>query len=137
MPIGVADVRREGDDVTSSRSAARSTGRSRRPSALAEEGISVEVVDPRTLRRSTRDTIVESVRRTGRLVVAQEATSPYSFAAEVCALAAEECLSELKTAARPRDLAVHQRPDPGAAGRGARPRGRRRRRRRPRERWEA
>ena len=42
------------------------------------------------------DTILESIRRTGRLVVAQEAVSPCSFASEVCALAAEHCLRDLK-----------------------------------------
>jgi len=61
-----------------------------------DDGISVEVVDARTLSPLETDTITDSIRKTGRLVVAQEATSPYSFAAEVCAVAAEQCLAELK-----------------------------------------
>ena len=96
-PIGVAKVRREGDDVTVvaiGRQVDRSLEAAER---LAEEGVSVEVLDPRTLSPLDTDAIVESVRRTGRLVVAQEATSPYSFAAEVCAVAAESCLSELRS----------------------------------------
>jgi len=96
-PIGVAKVRREGDDVTVvaiGRQVDRSLEAAER---LADEGVSVEVLDPRTLSPLDTDAIVESVRRTGRLVVAQEATSPYSFAAEVCAVAAESCLSELRS----------------------------------------
>jgi acetoin:2,6-dichlorophenolindophenol oxidoreductase subunit beta len=96
LPLGVADVRRSGDDVTVvaiGRQVDRALEAAER---LDDEGVSVEVVDPRTLSPLDTDTIVESVRRTGRLVVAQEATSPYSFAAEVCAVAAESCLAELK-----------------------------------------
>jgi len=96
-PIGVAKVRRSGEDVTVvaiGRQVDRSLEAAER---LAEEGVSVEVLDPRTLSPLDTDAIVESVGRTGRLVVAQEATSPYSFAAEVCAVAAESCLSELRS----------------------------------------
>jgi pyruvate/2-oxoglutarate/acetoin dehydrogenase E1 component len=96
LPLGVADVRRSGDDVTVvaiGRQVDRALEAAER---LDDEGVSVEVVDPRTLSPLDTDTIVESVRRTGRLVVAQEATSPYSFAAEVCAVAAESCLADLK-----------------------------------------
>jgi pyruvate dehydrogenase E1 component beta subunit len=97
-PIGVGKVRRSGDDVTVV-AIGRQVDRSLEAAEqLAQEDVSVEVVDPRTLSPLDTDTIVESVRRTGRLVVAQEATSPYSFAAEVCAVAAEQCLSELRSA---------------------------------------
>ena len=97
LPLGVAEVRRSGTDVTVvaiGRQVDRSLEAAER---LADEGVSVEVLDPRTLSPLDTDAIVESVRRTGRLVVAQEATSPYSFAAEVCAVAAESCLSELRS----------------------------------------
>jgi pyruvate/2-oxoglutarate/acetoin dehydrogenase E1 component len=97
LPIGVADVKRAGDDVTLvaiGRQLDRSLEAAKR--LESEDGASVEVIDPRTLSPLDTDTITESVRRTGRLVVAQEATSPYSFAAEICAVAAEQCLSELK-----------------------------------------
>ena len=97
LPLGAADVKREGSDVTLV-AIGRQVDRSLQAAeTLAEQdGISVEVIDPRTLSPLDTDTIVESVRRTGRLVVAQEATAPYSFAAEVCAVAAESCLAELK-----------------------------------------
>jgi pyruvate dehydrogenase E1 component beta subunit len=97
LPIGVADVKRAGDDVTVvaiGRQVDRSVEAAER--LESEDGVSVEVIDPRTLSPLDTDTITESVRRTGRLVVAQEATSPYSFAAEICAVAAEQCLSALK-----------------------------------------
>ena len=98
QPIGVADIKREGSDVT-----VVAIGRQvDRALAAAEElqaqdGISAEVVDPRTLQPLDADTIAASIARTGRLVVAQEATSPYSFAAEICAIAVERCLGELKS----------------------------------------
>lgn len=97
LPIGVADVKREGTDVTLV-AIGRQVGRALTAAErLADEDqISVEVLDPRTLSPLDTDAIVESVRRTGRLVVAQEATSPFSFAAEVCAVAAESCLARLK-----------------------------------------
>jgi pyruvate/2-oxoglutarate/acetoin dehydrogenase E1 component len=98
LPIGVADIKREGTDVTII-AIGRQVDRSLQAAEQlqSQDGISVEVIDPRTLQPLDADAIVESVRRTGRLVVAQEATSPYSFAAEVCAIAAERCLSELKS----------------------------------------
>ena len=98
VPIGVADVRREGDDVTVVAIGRLVDRALEAAEQLAGEGISVEVVDPRTLSPLDADTIIDSVRQTGRLVVVQDATSPCSFAAEVCALAAEACLAELKSA---------------------------------------
>ena len=97
VPLGVADIRRPGSDMTIvaiGRLVDRALEAAER---LAEEdGVSAEVVDPRTLSPLDTETIVASISRTGRLVVAQEATSPYSFAAEICALAAERCLGDLK-----------------------------------------
>jgi pyruvate dehydrogenase E1 component beta subunit len=98
VPLGVADVRREGSDVTVvaiGRLVDRALEAAER---LAEQGVSVEVVDPRTLQPLDTDTILASVRKTGRLVVAQEATAPYSFAAEICTLAAESCFRDLRAA---------------------------------------
>ena len=98
VTLGVADVRREGSDVTVvaiGRLVDRALEAAER---LAEQGVSVEVVDPRTLQPLDTDTILASVRKTGRLVVAQEATAPYSFAAEICTLAAESCFRDLRAA---------------------------------------
>jgi pyruvate dehydrogenase E1 component beta subunit len=96
-PIGVGKVRRSGDDVTVVAIGRLVDRALEAAEQLGGEDVSVEVIDPRTLSPLDTDTIVDSVRRTGRLVVAQEATSPYSFAAEVCAVAAESCLSELRS----------------------------------------
>ena len=97
LPLGVADIKREGTDVTVVAIGRQVDRALQAAETLAEQdGISAEVIDPRTLSPLDTGSIVDSVRRTGRLVVAQEATAPYSFAAEVCAVAAESCLSELK-----------------------------------------
>jgi pyruvate dehydrogenase E1 component beta subunit len=98
VPLGKATVRRDGEDVTVV-AIGRQVDRALEAAEqlASEDGISVEVVDPRTLSPLDRPAIADSIRRTGRLVVAQDATSPFSFAAEVCALAAESCLAELKT----------------------------------------
>jgi pyruvate dehydrogenase E1 component beta subunit len=57
---------------------------------LAQENISVEVIDPRTLVPMDRGAIRASVRRTGRLVVADEAGPTCGAAAEICALVTED-----------------------------------------------
>lgn len=100
VPLGQAAIRREGTDVTVVAIGRQVDRALEAAEQLAAEGVSVEVVDPRTLAPLDRPAIAESIRRTGRVVVAQDATSPFSFAAEILALAAEECLDELKTAPR-------------------------------------
>jgi pyruvate dehydrogenase E1 component beta subunit len=62
---------------------------------LAAEGIEVEVIDPRGVRPLDQDTILESVRRTGRLVVTHEAPKPGGAASEVAAIVAEEATEYL------------------------------------------
>jgi pyruvate dehydrogenase E1 component beta subunit len=100
VPLGQAAIRREGTDVTVVAIGRQVDRAVEAAEQLAEEGISVEVIDPRTLAPLDRPAIAESIRRTGRVVVAQDATSPFSFGAEILALAAEDCLPELKTAPR-------------------------------------
>jgi pyruvate dehydrogenase E1 component beta subunit len=98
LPLGVAEVRRQGGDVTVV-ATGRMVDRTLEAAELvAADGIEVEVVDPRTVSPLDRDTITDSVARTGRLVVAQEATAPCSVAAEVCAVVAERCWERLKAA---------------------------------------
>ena len=62
---------------------------------LAAEGISVEVIDPRGANPLDTDTILESVRRTGRLVIAHEAPKTGGAGAEVAALVAEHAIDYL------------------------------------------
>jgi 2-oxoisovalerate dehydrogenase E1 component beta subunit len=63
---------------------------------LAGEGVDVEVIDPRTLNPLDTDTILESVRRTGRLCIVHEDTRTMGLGAEIAALAAERTLDELR-----------------------------------------
>jgi pyruvate dehydrogenase E1 component beta subunit len=86
IPIGSARVHRQGEDVT-----VIATGRMVHESLAAAadaeaEGISVEVVDPRTLQPLDEQTLVDSVKRTNRCVVAHEAVTRMGFSAEVAAV---------------------------------------------------
>jgi pyruvate dehydrogenase E1 component beta subunit len=96
LPIGVAETRREGTDVTVVAIGRLVDRALQAAEELEAEGVSVEVIDPRTLSPLDTDTILASIRKTGRLVTAQEATAPCSIGAELTALAAEHCLSSLK-----------------------------------------
>jgi pyruvate/2-oxoglutarate/acetoin dehydrogenase E1 component/TPP-dependent pyruvate/acetoin dehydrogenase alpha subunit len=83
IPYGVADVKREGTDVTVvtySRMVLRSLEAAEK---LAEEGISVEVIDLRTLKPLDMDTIAASVKKTGRVVGVSEAYKTGSFISEL------------------------------------------------------
>jgi acetoin:2,6-dichlorophenolindophenol oxidoreductase subunit beta len=85
IPIGRAQTLRTGTDVTIV-ALSRLVGEALTASArLAEDGIEAEVIDPRTLVPLDLDAIVESVRRTNRLVVAHEAVEHGGFGAEVAA----------------------------------------------------
>jgi pyruvate dehydrogenase E1 component beta subunit len=90
VPLGQADVKREGSQVTvvaisgAVRAALAAAGQ------LAGEGISVEVVDPRSLVPMDYDTILSSVAKTGRLVVADPSHRTCSPAAEIAATVAED-----------------------------------------------
>jgi pyruvate/2-oxoglutarate/acetoin dehydrogenase E1 component len=86
IPLGKARVIREGEDVT-----VVATGRLVHEALdaanqLEEQGVSVEVVDPRTLQPLDEELIVESVKKTNRCVVAHEAVTRMGFGAEVAAV---------------------------------------------------
>ncbi|MGC9520737.1 MAG: alpha-ketoacid dehydrogenase subunit alpha/beta [Anaerolineae bacterium] len=90
IPFGVADVKREGSDVTLvtySRMVHRALEAAEQ---LAEEGISVEVIDLRTLKPLDMETIAASVRKTGRVVGVTEAYPTNSFISEIAARVQEE-----------------------------------------------
>jgi pyruvate dehydrogenase E1 component beta subunit len=100
IPLGVADVKRPGRDVTvvgSSLMVQRALGAAGR---LAGEGIDVEVVDLRTLVPLDRATILESVGRTHRLVVVDECHRSCGVGAEIAATVAEEAFDELRAPIR-------------------------------------
>jgi pyruvate/2-oxoglutarate/acetoin dehydrogenase E1 component len=90
IPFGVADVKRSGNDVTVVALAWLVHESLAAAEELAREGISVEVVDPRTLVPLDTATIRESVRKTGRLIIADEAGPTCGFSAEVAAVVTED-----------------------------------------------
>ncbi len=92
VPLGVAEVKRAGEDVTVVAHSRMVHLALRAADRLAAEGISCEVVDPRTLDPLDTSTILRSVEKTSRLVILQEAVAQCSFASEVAALVAEEAL---------------------------------------------
>ena len=86
IPLGVADVKREGTDVTI---VAYSRGLLKAMQAaetLAADGISAEVVDLRCLKPLDLDTIIDSVKKTGRAVVVTEAYKTNAFSSELVTL---------------------------------------------------
>ncbi|MBI3326608.1 MAG: alpha-ketoacid dehydrogenase subunit beta [Nitrospinae bacterium] len=90
IPIGVAEVKRQGSDVTVVAIAKMVGEALAAADELAGEGISVEVVDPRTLAPLDKGTLRASVRKTGRVVIVDEACITCSAAAEVSALLTED-----------------------------------------------
>lgn len=89
IPLGQADIKREGTDVTIVATAIMVHRALEAAEELEKEGISAEVVDPRTLVPLDIDTIVESVKKTGRLVVVHEAVKRGGFGGEIASLIAE------------------------------------------------
>ena len=62
---------------------------------LAKQGVEAEVIDARTLVPFDRETLFNSIRKTHRLAIVQEACHTSGFASEICALVAEDCLDQL------------------------------------------
>ncbi|MBV9354286.1 MAG: alpha-ketoacid dehydrogenase subunit beta, partial [Chloroflexi bacterium] len=100
VPLGLAEVKRSGSDVTIvaiSRMVSTALDAARQ---LEREGISVEVVDPRSLSPLDEDTIVESISRTGRLVVVDEDNPRCSVATDIASVAATRALEYLNAPVR-------------------------------------
>jgi pyruvate dehydrogenase E1 component beta subunit len=96
IPFGVADVKRTGTDVTIVATAWMVKKALAAAEQLAQEGISAEVVDPRTLAPLDSDTIVRSVAKTGRLVLVDQAPRHSSAAAVIAAEVAEKGFEYLR-----------------------------------------
>jgi pyruvate/2-oxoglutarate/acetoin dehydrogenase E1 component len=96
IPFGEANVTREGDDVTVVAFSSMVSRANQAADLLKQEGISVEVIDPRTTSPLDEHTILESVERTGRLVVVDEATPRCNMACDIAALVAERAFHSLK-----------------------------------------
>jgi pyruvate/2-oxoglutarate/acetoin dehydrogenase E1 component len=110
VPLGEARVARGGADVTLVGISYMTLEALRAAELLARDGIEAEVVDVRTLRPLDERTILESVRRTGRLLVADTGWKTGGFAAELVSRAAEELFGVLKSP--PRRVALPDCPTP-------------------------
>ncbi len=95
LPIGQAEIVRAGSDVTVVATQLMRHRAAEAAEALAADGISVELIDPRTVAPLDMGTIVESVGRTGRLVCVQEATAPGSWGQSVISHVAVEAFELL------------------------------------------
>ncbi len=100
VPIGRAATARRGEDLTIVTWGAMVHRSLLAAEALAEEGISAEVVDLRSLAPFDKEAVAESVRRTSRLLVAHEDTLTSGFGAEIAAFAADECFTDLDAPVR-------------------------------------
>lgn len=90
IPLGKADIKKEGSDVTIVAWSWMVHKALAAAEALAEEGIQAEVLDPRTLMPLDTESILKSVGKTGRLVIVQEAVKTGGFGGEIAAIVAEE-----------------------------------------------
>jgi pyruvate dehydrogenase E1 component beta subunit len=96
VPLGKAAVQREGTDVTVI-SYARLAGEARAAAdAAAQQGISVEVVDLRTISPWDRETVLASVAKTGRVLIVHEAVKQFGIGAEIAAVINEDLFGQLK-----------------------------------------
>ena len=96
IPLGQAEIKRAGSDVTLVTWSHMTLKSLEAAAKLAEEGIDVEVVDLRTLVPMDTNCVLDSVRRTGRLVVAQEAVKRGGVGSDVAAIVAEQAFESLK-----------------------------------------
>jgi len=89
IPFGVADVKREGEDVTVVAKLLMVHKSLAAAEKLDKEGISVEIIDPRTLVPFDKETVIKSVKKTGRLIIVEEDTKMGGWGAEIAAMIAE------------------------------------------------
>jgi pyruvate/2-oxoglutarate/acetoin dehydrogenase E1 component len=96
IPLGKADIKREGKDVTVVAIQMMVHRALAAAEKLEKEGISIEVVDPRTLLPLDKETIIKSVKKTGKLIIMDEESKTGSAASEIAAVIAEEGFDSLK-----------------------------------------
>jgi len=100
VPLGEAEIVREGEDVTVVAIGRMVSMAEQAAASLADDGIEIEIVDPRTTSPLDEETIYESVENTGRLVVVDEANPRCSMASDIVALVSQNCFEHLKAAPR-------------------------------------
>ncbi|WP_314063746.1 alpha-ketoacid dehydrogenase subunit beta [uncultured Vagococcus sp.] len=89
IPLGVADIKRQGEDITIVATGIMVHKALEAADLLAKEGIGVEIVDPRTIVPLDKQTIIESVKKTGRAIVVTEAVKRSGFSAELASVIVE------------------------------------------------
>ena len=95
VPLGKAEVKREGKDITVVAYSKSLILSLKAAETLEKEGISLEVIDPRTLLPLDEDTILDSVKKTSRLMIVHEACKTGGFGGEVAAIVAEKAIDYL------------------------------------------
>jgi acetoin:2,6-dichlorophenolindophenol oxidoreductase subunit beta len=96
VPIGKADIKRSGSDVTVVAIGGAMRATLDAADALSKEGVSVEAIDPRTLKPLDMHTIIHSVAKTGRLVLVENAHRVANVSSEIAAVMSEEAFDTLK-----------------------------------------
>lgn len=100
IPFGEARIARPGEHLTVVATSRMVELALKAAVELARLGISAEVIDPRTIVPLDRKAITDSIRKTGRIAVIDESPSMCSFAAEVLAIATEDCFKDLQASPR-------------------------------------
>jgi len=100
VPIGLADVVRAGDDLTIVTYGLHRHFCAEAVESLAEDGHSVELIDLRTISPLDRETVLESVVKTGRLLIVHEDNISFGVGAEIAAIVAEEAFYDLDAPVR-------------------------------------
>jgi acetoin:2,6-dichlorophenolindophenol oxidoreductase subunit beta len=100
IPLGVAEVKREGSDATIVATSSMVQVALATAATLDGEGLSVEVVDPRTLVPLDTQTLIASARKTGRVVVVDEGYGQYGVTAEIASVIADGAFDHLDAPVR-------------------------------------
>lgn len=95
IPLGEAEIKRKGKDLTIVAISRMLLWALQAAEELAKEGIEVEIIDPRTINPLDEEKIIESVKKTNRLIVAHEAWERCGWGAEVSAIVAEKAIEYL------------------------------------------
>jgi pyruvate dehydrogenase E1 component beta subunit len=96
IPFGEADIKREGSDITIVATHALVQKSLNVAEEMSREGVEIEVLDPRTINPLDREAILDSVKKTGKLITADEGCVTGGFGSEVAAIVADEVFDYLE-----------------------------------------